>query len=93
MRSRASPAVSGAVRCVARAYTHAVTGEIAILVNGEPCAVSAGASLADLLGKFSLAPQRVAVELNQRLVRRGDFAATPLAPNDRVEIVTFVGGG
>jgi len=36
---------------------------------------------------------RVAVELNERLVPRKNFAATPLHDGDRLEIVTFVGGG
>lgn len=66
---------------------------IDIRVNGEPRQVAAGTSLAALLEGFSLDPRRVAIEVNEQLVRRGDFGNTPLRPADRVEIVTLVGGG
>jgi sulfur carrier protein len=34
-----------------------------------------------------------AVEVNARLVRRAERAATTLSDGDRVEVVTLVGGG
>jgi thiamine biosynthesis protein ThiS len=64
-----------------------------ITVNGEPKAVAAGATLADLVAMFDVAPERVAVEVNEQLVRRSSYAQTPLHGGDRVEIVTLVGGG
>lgn len=64
-----------------------------ITVNGEPKAVAAGATLADLVAMFDLAPERVAVEVNEQLVRRSSYAQTRLNGGDRVEIVTLVGGG
>lgn len=64
-----------------------------ITVNGEPRAVRAGATVADLLTAFELPPQRVAVEINANLVRRAHFPQTVLRAGDRVEIVTLVGGG
>jgi thiamine biosynthesis protein ThiS len=64
-----------------------------VYVNGEPQTVPEGAAVAELLERFGLAPQRVAVEVNEALVRRAGFAAAKLAEGDRVEIVTLVGGG
>jgi thiamine biosynthesis protein ThiS len=64
-----------------------------ITVNGESRAVDDGVSVADLIALFQLTPQRVAVEVNERLVRRATFAETPLHDGDRIEIVTLVGGG
>lgn len=64
-----------------------------ITVNGEPKAVADVCTIADLVALFNLTPQRVAVEVNERLVRRGEYAQTPLRAGDRVEIVTLVGGG
>ncbi len=64
-----------------------------ISVNGETKTLDRETSLADLLVQFALTPQRVAVELNQRLVRRAEYAETTLHEGDRVEIVTLVGGG
>lgn len=51
------------------------------------------ATLSDLVGVLSLAPERVAIELNHRVARRSEWAETTLADGDRIEIVHFVGGG
>lgn len=64
-----------------------------IIVNGESRETPEAATIADLLGEFDLTPQRVAVEVNEQLVRRAEFAGTALHEGDRVEIVTLVGGG
>lgn len=67
--------------------------DVQIMVNGEPASIAGGETVADLVRRFGLAPERVAIEINTTLVRRADFAATPLGAGDRVEIVTLVGGG
>jgi sulfur carrier protein len=64
-----------------------------IRVNGETRDVHDGATVAELVELFQLTPERVAVEVNERLVRRATFRETRLAAGDRVEIVTLVGGG
>ena len=64
-----------------------------IEVNGETRTVDDGLTVADLIQLFDLTPNRVAVEVNEKLVRRATFADTPLSDGDRVEIVTLVGGG
>lgn len=64
-----------------------------IQINGQPETVDGPLTVADLLERFALAAPRVAVEVNERLVRRSEFARTALQNNDRVEIVTLVGGG
>jgi thiamine biosynthesis protein ThiS len=64
-----------------------------IEVNGEPRTVAAGTTIADLVSELGLRPEQVAVERNRKLVRRDDHAATPLADGDRLEVVTFFGGG
>jgi len=66
---------------------------MAILLNGQPFDAPAGATVADLLAARGLDPRRVAVEVNEQLVRRDSLGDARLAPGDRVEIVTFVGGG
>jgi sulfur carrier protein len=62
-------------------------------VNGAQRELPAGATVADLLRELGLAPERVAVERNERLVRRTEHASTALAEGDRLEVVTLVGGG
>ncbi|HEX8190321.1 MAG TPA: sulfur carrier protein ThiS [Pyrinomonadaceae bacterium] len=62
-------------------------------LNGEPKELAEGTTLLSLIEQLSLAPERVAVELNRDVVRRADWPATPLSEGDRVEVVHFVGGG
>jgi sulfur carrier protein len=64
-----------------------------IEVNGERRDVPDALTLDGLVKSLSLAPERLAVELNQGVVRRADWPATTLREGDRVEIVHFVGGG
>ncbi len=64
-----------------------------IQVNGEQREVSLNLSLQTLINHLNLAPERIAIELNQNVVRRADWPATLLEENDRVEVVHFVGGG
>lgn len=64
-----------------------------IHVNGERRTVTDGTTVLSLLRGFSLPESRVAVERNRSLVRKTDFGSTELIEGDRIEIVTFVGGG
>ncbi len=64
-----------------------------IVVNGEPRAIPAPASLLDLLAHLGLDPRTVVVELNREIIRRPRLADTALAEGDTVELVHFVGGG
>jgi len=66
---------------------------INVYVNGEKRALADGCTVAGLLEEFKLQPMRVAVELNQQIVPKRLYASTALQAEDRVEIVTFVGGG
>jgi len=64
-----------------------------LLLNGEKREVADAVSLAELIEMLGLAPERIAIELNQGVVRRSEWAATELKESDRIEIVHFVGGG
>ncbi len=66
---------------------------VQIHVNGEMRTVPDGVAIGELLKQFGLTPERVAVEVNEILVRRAGYAEAKLAEGDRVEIVTLVGGG
>ena len=65
---------------------------ITITVNGEARELQDGTTLRALVAQFNLTPEKVAIELNRRLVRSEKYD-TPLATGDEIEIVTFVGGG
>ncbi len=64
-----------------------------ITLNGEPHQVEEGATLADLLASLGRAEDTLAVALNLRVVPRDALAERRLADEDRVDIVTAVGGG
>lgn len=64
-----------------------------IVLNGEDHAAPEGATVATLLASLELDPRQVAVERNREIVPRATYAETSLAEGDRLEVVTFVGGG
>ncbi|MBM7115902.1 sulfur carrier protein ThiS [Archangium primigenium] len=64
-----------------------------IWVNGQAREVPEGMTLAALLASLEVGGPGVAVEVNAEVVRRARHAEHTLVPEDRVEIVTFVGGG
>jgi sulfur carrier protein len=65
---------------------------VIIHVNGDERDVPDGQTLRALVENHNLKPEKVAIELNRRLVRAEKYDA-PLKAGDEVEIVTFVGGG
>jgi thiamine biosynthesis protein ThiS len=66
---------------------------VQIKLNGEKREVDEGTTLQRLVEQLSLAPDRLAVELNYEVIRRAEWARVTLTEGDRVEIVRFVGGG
>lgn len=67
--------------------------EIQVVVNGQPRAVAAGATVQDLITALGLAGKPVAVERNREVVPKARHGETALAAGDQLEVVTFVGGG
>ena len=66
---------------------------IDVVVNGEARMIPQGTTVAALIGELGLGDRRVAVERNREVVPRALHTTTVLAAGDRVELVTFVGGG
>ncbi|MEC4888943.1 MAG: sulfur carrier protein ThiS [Nitrospira sp.] len=66
---------------------------IQIHVNGEARGWRAGGTIADLLQELAIKNERVAVELNLEILDRKDFGHRSLKDGDRVEILSFIGGG
>jgi len=67
--------------------------ELHITVNGEARTAASGATVAALLASMGVDPTRVAIERNEEVIPRATWSAAPLADGDRLEIVSFVGGG
>ncbi|MCP9446512.1 MAG: sulfur carrier protein ThiS [Nitrospira sp.] len=66
---------------------------IRIQVNGEMKDWRGGMTVADLLRELEIATDRVAVEVNLEILDRTTFAEYRLRDGDRVEIMSFIGGG
>jgi thiamine biosynthesis protein ThiS len=66
---------------------------IQIQVNGEQRGCQAGATVGDLLRELAIKTERVAVELNLEILDRKEFDQRGLKQGDRVEILSFIGGG
>jgi sulfur carrier protein len=66
---------------------------IRIQVNGEAKPWRSGGTVADLLQDLDIKTERVAVELNLEILDRSAFPHRRLKDGDRVEILSFIGGG
>lgn len=66
-----------------------------LVLNGEPhdWAAPAAPTVRALLQHLDLGDRRVAVEVNGEVVPRAQHGDHRLEAGDRVEVVTFVGGG
>ena len=64
-----------------------------VVVNGKETQVADNTSVDEVIHALGLKAERVAVELNHRIIKRGQWTSTALSEGDRVEIVHFVGGG
>lgn len=66
---------------------------IVVTVNGNSREMATGTTLAELLRELDLKPRGLAVELNGEIVPQEAFSNQTLSTEDRVEIVSLVGGG
>ncbi|GEO67619.1 sulfur carrier protein ThiS [Levilactobacillus spicheri] len=64
-----------------------------ISVNGESVANQAGQTILALLTQRHAPIDNLVVELNGQIIHRPAFATTTLHTDDRVELISFVGGG
>jgi sulfur carrier protein len=64
-----------------------------ILLKGEPKIVPADSTAAHLIEILELSGKRLAVEINEEIVPRSQYATYRLQAGDRIEIVHAIGGG
>lgn len=66
---------------------------IEVTVNGETKSIPPNLSLAELLKHLNMPDDRLAVELNEEVVRKINWETIKVNGDDKIEIVHFVGGG
>ena len=64
-----------------------------IQLNGDPYEINSGTNLNDLLNKLKIQKNKVAVEVNGKIVEKSKYPNLILNKDDKVEIVHFIGGG
>ena len=62
-------------------------------VNGEFRELPAGETLLSLVERLGLVPDRLAIELDRKIVKPLLWPETPIRDGAEIEIVHFVGGG
>ena len=64
-----------------------------ITLNGEKKEIPGDLTVRALLEHLDIKPERVAVEINEEIVRKATYGEVPVREHDRVEVVQFMGGG
>ncbi|CBE69639.1 MAG: sulfur carrier protein ThiS [Candidatus Methylomirabilis oxygeniifera] len=64
-----------------------------LIVNGKTRTVADDATITRLLEELQINPLRVAVQLNERIIKRELHESTLLQAGDTLEIITFMAGG
>jgi sulfur carrier protein len=67
-------------------------GAMNIIVNGKPESV-ASESIAAYIHARGMDPKALVVEHNGRVIAQEQWDRTPLSQGDRLELLSFVGGG
>ncbi len=69
------------------------TADVSVMVNGEARRAEAGSTLLQLVEALGFAGRPIAVEIDGNVVPRPRLGERVLGGGERIEIVTFVGGG
>ncbi len=64
-----------------------------IQLNGRIISIKTNYSIFDLLKKYNLSNKKVAIEHNGIIIPKINYKKKFLKNKDRVEVVTFIGGG
>ena len=64
-----------------------------IQLNGISYEINNGTNLGELLNKLKIKKNKVAIEVNGKIVEKNKYLNLILRKNDKVEIVHFIGGG
>ena len=64
-----------------------------ITVNGKQIRLTSEMSVADYLEQNNYQINRIAVEMNEEILPKYSYSESMLKDGDRLEVVTFVGGG
>ena len=64
-----------------------------IQLNGKKVVIKSNYSIFDLLKKYKLSNKKIAIEHNGKIVPKVNYKKKLLKDKDKLEVVTFIGGG
>ena len=67
--------------------------KIKINLNGKTFFLPKGTSLFKVIKKTKLQPNKIAIELNRKIINKKNMNKIFLKNKDKIEIVHFIGGG
>ena len=67
--------------------------KIKIILNGKSKSLLKKTSVYDLLRSLKLSTDKVAIELNKKIINKKTIKSLYLKNKDKIEIVHFIGGG
>ena len=70
-----------------------IKNKIKIIVNGKQMQVIPKFSLKSLITKLKMPLNKIAIELNQKIIDKNNISRIQLKKGDKIEIVHFIGGG
>ena len=70
-----------------------IKNKIKITVNGKQIQVITNFSLKNLITKLKMRLNKIAIELNKKIIDKNRISKIRLKKGDKIEIVHFIGGG
>tara|TARA_Y100000590_G_scaffold467725_1_gene647632 strand:+ start:2256 stop:2501 length:246 start_codon:yes stop_codon:yes gene_type:complete len=64
-----------------------------IQLNGKKLKIQTNLSIKDLIKKYRLEENKIAIELNGTILPKNLYKNKKIKENDKIEIVQFIGGG
>ncbi len=62
-------------------------------INGQESYLDAGISVSEMLEALDIEAKKVIIEINLEIIEKDKYSETKLHEDDKVEIITFMGGG
>ena len=70
-----------------------IKNKIKITVNGKQMQIITKFSLKSLITKLNMPLNKIAIELNKKIIDKNRISKIRLKKGDKIEIVHFIGGG
>ena len=67
--------------------------KINVYINGEKKLISISSNLSDVLKNFDIDANKIAIEINKKVIPKSLYKNTLIKNEDKIEIVQFIGGG